>query len=375
MGLRADLAITRGAFDVRLELEAADGETLALLGPNGAGKTTIVDALAGLLEAAEGATIELDGERIDRLPPERRRVGVCFQDDLLFPHLSVLENVAFGLRARGTAKAAARSRAGELLRLFAPGVRPAAKPRELSGGERRRVSLARALATDPRLLLLDEPLAGVDVTARGQIRSLLREVTDGFNGVVVLVAHDPLDALTLADRVAIIEGGRLTQEGTPDQIRSAPRSPYAADLVGVNLFTGALESLEDGAATLRTAVGTITVAPDHVPAPGSTAFATLRPADVSLHLERPEGSARNVFEGTVDEVAIDADRARVRLDTEPPLIAEVTVGSIARLGLAPGTHAWASFKAVEVSLHLVDQTDDRARQPATESTATGTLSE
>jgi molybdate transport system ATP-binding protein len=369
------LAIARGDFEVRAVLEADDGQTLALLGPNGAGKTTVIETLAGLVEAAEGATIELDGERIDQLPPERRRVGVCFQDDLLFPHLSVLENVAFGLRARGMAKAAARSRAGELLLRFAPGVGPAVKPRELSGGERRRVSLARALATNPRLLLLDEPLAGVDVTARGEIRSLLREVADGFDGVVVLVAHDPLDALTLADRVAIMEAGRLTQEGTPDQIRSAPRSPYAADLVGVNLFTGALEPLEDGAATLRTAAGTITVAPDAAPESGAAAFATLRPADVSLHLERPEGSARNVFKGTVREVAIDADRARVRLDTQPPLIAEVTAGSITRLGLAPGTHAWASFKAVEVSLHLIDQPGGRARQPATEPTATGTLSE
>ncbi|HVD70993.1 MAG TPA: TOBE domain-containing protein, partial [Actinomycetota bacterium] len=255
------------------------------------------------------------------------------------------------------------------------GVRPGAKPRELSGWERRRVSLARALATDPRLLLLDEPLAGVDVTARGQIRSLLREVADGFDGVVVLVAHDPLDALTLADRVAIMEAGRITQEGTPDQIRSAPRSSYAADLVGVNLFTGELDPLEDGAATLLTAVGTITVAPEHVPAPGAAAFATLRPADISLHLERPECSARNVFEGTVDEVSIDADRARVRLDTQPPLIAEVTAGSVTRLGLAPGTDVWASFKAVEVSLHLLDQAEDVAGQRATESTATGTLSE
>jgi molybdate transport system ATP-binding protein len=375
VGLRADLAITRGTFDVRLVLEATDGETLALLGPNGAGKTTVVEALAGLVAPAEGATIELDGERIDHLAPERRRVGVCFQDDLLFPHLSTLENVAFGLRARGADKRDARARARDLLARFAQGVKPTAKPRELSGGERRRVSLARALATDPRLLLLDEPLAGVDVTARGQIRSLLREVTRGFDGVVVLVAHDPLDALTLADRVVIMEAGRLTQEGTPDQIRAAPRSPYAADLVGVNLFTGVLEPLEDGAATLRSAAGAITVSPNRASEHGAAAFATLRPADVSLHLERPEGSARNVFEGTVDEIAVDADRARVRLGTEPPLIAEVTAGSVSRLSLAPGTHVWASFKAVEVSLHLVDVPDDRPAHAATESTATGTLSE
>ena len=163
---------------------------------------------------------------------------MCFQDDLLFPHLSVLENVAFPLRARGTAK---QPRAPAPANCSGGSRRGATRPRSrgaLSGGERQRVSLARALATDPRLLLLDEPLAGVDVTARGQIRSLLREVADGFDGVVVLVAHDPLDALTLADRVAIMEGGRLTQEGTPDEIRRAPRSAYAADLVGVNLFTG-----------------------------------------------------------------------------------------------------------------------------------------
>jgi molybdate transport system ATP-binding protein len=334
----------------------ADGETLALLGPNGAGKSTVVDALTGTLELADGS-IEIDGDRVDHRPPEERPIGVCFQDDLLFPRLSALENVAFPLRARKTPRTEARRRAGELLTQHAPSVTPSARPSAMSGGERQRVALARAMAPAPRLLLLDEPFANVDASARPGLRALVREVARTFGGATVLIAHEPLDALTLASRVALIEAGRITQIGTPDEIRAAPASHYAADLVGVNLFVGELERLDDGAATLRTRDGAITVSPMPAVAAGTSVIASVKPIDVSLHAREPEGSARNVFAGEIVEVAIDGERARVRVATHPPLIAEVTAGSAMRMGLRVGDEAWASFKAVEVSLQITDDAE------------------
>ncbi|MGZ8602839.1 MAG: ABC transporter ATP-binding protein [Actinomycetota bacterium] len=353
MGLQADLVARRGSFEVDVALDVADGETLALLGPNGAGKSTVVDVLIGTLELAQG-TIAIDGERVDRLPPEQRPIGVCFQDDLLFPRLSALENVAFPLRARKVPKAEARRRAGELLERLAPAVEPGARPSSMSGGERQRVALARALAPEPRLLLLDEPFANVDVSTRPGLRALVREVARSFGGATVLIAHEPLDALTLADRVALLDAGRIMQTGTPEEIRAAPSSRYAADLVGVNLFVGELEPLADGAATLRTPDGAITVSPEGSVAAGTPAIASLEPIDVSLHTREPEGSARNVFRGTIGEIAVDGDRARVRIGARPPLTAEVTAGSVDRMGLRMGDEVWASFKAVEVSLQIED---------------------
>lgn len=356
MGLQADLVARRGSFEVRVALDVLDGETLALLGPNGAGKSTVVDALIGTLELAEG-TIAIDGKRVDQLPPEQRPIGVCFQDDLLFPKLSALENVAFPLRARKTPKAEARRRAEALLVRLAPWVPHDARPGSMSGGERQRVALARALAPEPRLLMLDEPFANVDVSARPGLRALVREVASTFGGATVLIAHEPLDALTLADRVALLETGRLTQTGTPDEIRGAPSSHYAADLVGVNLFVGELEPLGEGAAALRTRDGTITVSPEVPVAAGTPAIASLKPIDVSLHTREPQGSARNVFHGRIAEIADDGERARLRIDTRPRLTAEVTSGSVARLGLRTGDEVWASFKAVEVSLQIEDGDD------------------
>jgi molybdate transport system ATP-binding protein len=351
MGLHADLVARRGSFEVDVAFDVADGETLALLGPNGAGKSTVVDALIGTLELARG-TITIDGERVDPWPPERRPIGVCFQDDLLFPRLAVLENVAFPLRARKVAKTEARRRARELLARIAPTVAPGAYPSALSGGERQRVALARALASQPRLLVLDEPFANVDVSSRAGLRALIRETARTFGGATVLIAHDPLDALTLADRVALLDHGTITQAGTPDEIRAEPSSPYAADLVGVNLFVGVLEPLDDGAATLRTDDGAITVSPEVAVASGDRAIASLKPIDVSLHAGPPEGSARNVFRGPIEEIAADGDRARIRVGTHPPLIAEVTLGSVRRMGLREGGEVWVSFKAVEVSLQI-----------------------
>jgi len=351
--LSLDVVVRRGRFVVTAAFDAADGETLAILGPNGAGKTTLLGAIAGVLPLERGR-VGIDGRAVEALPPEERGVGVAFQDGLLFPTMTSLENVAFPLRARGTGRGRARDEARRLLADVAPDVDPAAAPATLSGGEARRVSLARALASRPRALLLDEPLAAVDVAARVDVRAVVRRVASAFGGVCVLVAHDPVDALTLADRIVLVEGGRVTQVGTPDELRDAPATRYAADLVGVNLFRGRLEPLDGGTARLVTPAGDVVVAAPERPhdLDLDDVVATLAPADVALHLARPEGSPRNVLDGPVSEIAVVGDRARVRIDAHPPLVAEVTTGSVARLGLRAGVHVFASFKAVEVRLRI-----------------------
>jgi|RhiMetdeSRZDD1v2_1073273.scaffolds.fasta_scaffold151118_3 molybdate transport system ATP-binding protein len=351
MALAVDLAVTRGDRSIEADFDVAADETVAILGPNGAGKTTIVEGVAGLVPETRGE-LSLDGDRIDGLAPDRRPIGIAFQDGVLFPHLSALENVAFPGRARGARPRAARAHARDVLARVAPAVNPGAKPAELSGGARQRVALARALAGDPRVLILDEPLSSVDVSARAELRTLLRRTLDAFDGPRLLVTHDPIEAMTLADRIVVLEDGRITQIGTPGEIRAAPRTRYAADLVGLNLFRGTLVPIAGGAGELRTPDGPITVAwPGDVrPAPVDDVLATLAPADVALHAERPEGSPRNVVRGVVEEVAILGDRARVRLHGAPALVAEITTGSAERMGIVAGTEVWASFKAVELRL-------------------------
>jgi molybdate transport system ATP-binding protein len=360
MTLSVDVLVARDALTIHAELHAQEGETVALLGPNGSGKSTVVACLAGLLPPDEG-TIVLDGRTLDdaragtHVPPEDRPVGVVFQDDLLFPHLSAIENAAFPLRARGVAGPEARARCRELLdRLGFPATRADARPRELSGGEAQRVAIARALIHEPRLLLLDEPTSSLDVRARSELRPLIRATLDGFEGVRVLVTHDPVEALTLADRIVVLEEGTVTQSGTPAQLRNAPHTSYVADLVGVNLFAGRLEPFEPGAGSVATSTGTVVVPwPDGLARePVDGVLAVLRPADVVLHTSMPEGSARNVVHGHIAEIAIEGERARVRLASEPPVVAEITLGSVDRLGLREGGTVWASFKAVEITLVL-----------------------
>ena len=351
MGLQAALRVARHTHVVDVELTVADGETIALVGRNGAGKTTVLEALAGLIPLESGR-IELDDRRIDTLDTEQRGIGLAFQDGMLFPRMSARENVAFAARARGRRAPEARAHADRLLARLAPTVDPTARPTQLSGGERQRVTLARTLASEPRLLLLDEPLAAVDASARPALRTVLRDVLASFSGPSIIVTHDPVEAMTLADRLVLLEDGRITQEGTPSEVRNHPATRYAADLVGVNLFEGTLEPAGTGAGTLRTADGELTVAwPDELAvAPTSGVRATLAPAEITIHAERPEGSSRNAFHGKVVEVAIIGSRARVRVDTAPPLVAEVTTGSVERMALTPGVDVWASCKAVEIRL-------------------------
>jgi molybdate transport system ATP-binding protein len=355
MTLLVDVAVRRGGFSVACAFIAADGETLALLGPNGSGKSTVVETLAGLVEPAEGrislADMVLDDvESGVHTPARERPIGVVFQDLRLFPHLSAIDNVVFPLRARGDGRAAARRAGAALLERTGAGGFAATKPPQLSGGQAQRVALARALAGGPRLLLLDEPLSALDVRSRRELRAVLRTTLRSFDGVRVLVTHDPVEAMTLADRIVILEDGAVTHSGTPEQIRAGPRTRYAAELVGLNLFSGRLERLEPGTGRLLTSDGEIVVGWPRDLSAGSDVVGLLKPSDVSLHADAPAGSARNVLPGRVELVSVEGDRARVRLATAPPLTAEITLGSLERLGVSEGVELWASFKALEVRL-------------------------
>lgn len=345
MSLDAVIGLRIGTLDVDVELSVADGEVVALLGPNGAGKSTVLRALAGLVPLERGC-ITIDGTVVDDpvadtfVPPERRPVGMVFQDYLLFPHLSALENVAFGLRARGTAKDAARVAAATWLERVGLADHAGHRPGQLSGGQAQRVALARALATEPSLLLLDEPLAALDAGTRSEVRRDLRRQLAATGGARLLVTHDPLDAYALADRVVVLDHGRVAQTGTLAEVTAHPRSRYVADLVGVNLLRG---DLADG--VLTTAAGGTVVTTHDVP--DGPAFMVIRPQAVAVHLEQPSGSPRNAWPVIVADIDRQADRVRLRLDGPVPLVAEITEGAFLGLGLRLGGAAWAAVKATE----------------------------
>ena len=373
-GLSASVALRRGTLELDAELVGGPDEVVAVVGPNGAGKSTLLAALAGLVPVDAG-WVRIDGEVLDDpatatfVPAERRRVGVVFQDALLLPHLDVAANAAFGLRSAGVP----RRRAGALARrwLDALGVGDLAgrRPGTLSGGQAQRVAIARALAPGPRLLLLDEPFAALDPTGRAALRRDLRgalragpdpaatgadpqgDHRGGHRGggdgrsapPTVLVTHDPLDALALADRLVVLEAGRVTQAGPVAEVVRRPRTRHVADLVGTNLYRGVASGTEvalEGRGALRTA-----------DADEGPVFALVPPSAVSLHASEPAGSARNRWPVVVTGVEALGERVRVHLAGSPDVVAEVTPGAVHELGLAPGTEVWATVKATEVTTY------------------------
>jgi molybdate transport system ATP-binding protein len=340
--------LTLGALALDMNLTIGEGEVVALLGPNGAGKTTLLRAIAGLVPIASGR-IQLDGQVLedasngDYVPTERRSIGVVFQDYLLFPHLSVLDNVAFGLRSRGTKSQEASHRAGEWLDRVGLSSYAKAKPDALSGGQRQRVALARALAPDPRLLLLDEPLAALDVTTRAEVRRDLKHHLASFPGLRLVVTHDPLEAAALADRLVVMESGRLVQTGTPGEVTEHPRSQYVADLVGVNLLQG---HADRGSVHLPN--GSVIAA---AAADSGEVFAVVHPRAVALHQHRPEGSPRNVWPGRVSAIELLGGRVRIRVEGDVPVVAEVTPGALLELNIEEGGQVWLSFKATDIGIY------------------------
>ncbi|GAA4613805.1 ABC transporter ATP-binding protein [Actinoallomurus liliacearum] len=335
----ARLVVRRGTFTLDLALTAAPGEVVALLGPNGAGKTTALRALAGLTPLSEGH-IRVDGEEWHDRPAERRAVGVVFQDYLLFPHLSALENVAFGPRCQGARRREARRLAAEWLERVGLADQAARRPRTLSGGQAQRVALARALAVRPRLLLLDEPLSALDAHTRLTVRAGLRRHLADFDGAAVLVTHDALDAMALADRLVVIENGGVVQEGTPAHVARHPRTDYVARLVGLNLYRG---TAHGHSVTLpgNTVVFNTAEALD------GDVFLAFPPSAVALFRTRPDGSPRNLWEATVGGFEPHADQIRIHLEGPVPAAADVTPAALAELRLAEGDRVWAAVKATE----------------------------
>ncbi|MEZ6013985.1 MAG: ABC transporter ATP-binding protein [Planctomycetota bacterium] len=358
LDLTARFALRRGALALDVALDVRAGETVALVGPNGAGKTSLLMALAGLVRPERGSirlgAITLDDDAT-HVCPEERGLGVVFQQPCLFPHLTALENVAYGPRAVGVQRREARARAGTWLERVGLHSRASAKPAALSGGEQQRVARARARACEPRMLLLDEPLSAVDASARLALRRELRAHLQAFEGPRVVVAHDAVDAFALADRVAVLEAGRIVQVGTVDEICSRPQSRYVADLVGLNCFHGTAR----GGLVEVNGGGTLVSA---TPIDGPV-LATVHPRAVALFNARPSGSPRNVWLAPVMGVEPIPGGLRVEVGGALHLVAEVTASGASALGLASDPRSgrssgaerprevWVALKASEIALH------------------------
>ncbi|HEX5332988.1 MAG TPA: ABC transporter ATP-binding protein [Cellulomonas sp.] len=362
-GLRADVVVERGGFRLDAAFAVAPGEVLAVLGPNGAGKTTLLRSLAGLGALTDGSIVvgadTWDDARAGVfVPAVDRAVGLVFQDYRLFPHLDVLDNVAFSARARGAGRAQARRDAAGWLARMDLSALARSRPGSLSGGQAQRVALARALACEPQLLLLDEPLAALDARTRLEVRGELRRHLAAFGGPSILVTHDPLEAMVLADRLLVLEAGRIVQEGAPADVARRPATDYVARLVGLNLYTGtmtdrATRRVDLDAGGVLYAAGHGQDADDEdAPAAdqaGTDMLVVLAPTAISIHTSRPDaGSPRNTWTGVVAGLELLTDRVRVAVDGTPSALVDITPAAVAELRLAAGQRVWLTAKATEV---------------------------
>ena len=352
-GLRVQARVDQR--DVAFDLTLADGEVLAVLGPNGAGKSTLLSLIAGLLRPDHGrvrlgSRVITDTDTGVFVPAHARGVAMLSQQALLFPHMSVAANVAFAPRCKGKNRSAARTIAQRWLQAVDAQDLADRRPAQLSGGQAQRVAVARALAAEPQVLLLDEPMSALDVTAAPALRRLLRHILRDDGRTALMVTHDLLDALAVADRVIIVEGGRIVESGPVRTVLTSPRSAFAARIAGVNLIAGVVT----GPGILQTPWGAAVSGTGDVPV-GAAAIALFQPGAVAVHLDPPHGSPRNLLPVTIAEMDIHGTTVRVRGADQPDgstgLAADITAAAAADLDLAPGQNVYFVVKAQETGLH------------------------
>nr|WP_255432509.1 ABC transporter ATP-binding protein [Cellulomonas sp. SLBN-39] len=367
--MRVAVRVPDRGLDVTLDV--SPGQVVAVLGENGAGKSTLLAAVAGLVPG-EGE-VRVDGVDVTRAPPRDRHVGWVAQRPLLLEHLAVLDDVAFGPRSRGASRRRSRDRAAVALDRVGAGHLAGRRGHALSGGQAQRVALARALATDPRVLLLDEPFAALDVGVAAHARTLLLGLARAEPRTTLLVTHDLLDVLVLADRVVVLADGRVVEDGPVAEVLARPRSAFAARLAGVHLVTGTVVASPDGHArggaagraaggaageehevTVDTGAGLVLVGTSTEPlAVGEPAAAVVEPRAVAVHTTHPSGSPRNVVPVRLTGVEPSGALVRVRGTAAGGVVlaADLTPRAVAALGLTPGTEAWFTVKAAELAVH------------------------
>jgi molybdate transport system ATP-binding protein len=354
-GLAVDAEVSRGGFTLAVSFAAEPGQVVGILGPNGAGKSTLLSVVAGLNPVSAGR-ITLAGDVMDDastgafVEAAGRPVGYVFQNYRLFPHLTVADNVAFSPRARGMGRQTAQSAASLWLSRLGLADLADRKPAQLSGGQAQRVALARALAGQPRLLLLDEPLSALDAGTRLDVQAELKRHLAEFAGPCLLVTHDPLEALVLADRLIVLEQGRIVQDGTPAHVARQPGTDYVARLVGLNLYSGNAS----GTTVALVKDGTFVI-PDR--GQHGDVLVAVRPSSIVVSMHRPvAGSARNTWPARVVGLTLLADRVRLDLSGQPDALVDVTPAAVAELSLATGTEVWLSVKATDLEVYTRHKT-------------------
>ena len=327
-----------------INLQVEDSEYFVILGPSGSGKTMLLELIAGMWPLDSGK-IYMDNQDITMFPPEKRGIGFVYQNYMLFPHKTVFENIAFGLKVKKVAKEEIKTRVNEMMDLLKISHLADRLPRTLSGGEQQRTALARALIIYPKILLMDEPLSALDRKTRDELMQELKEIHKKFDVTLVHVTHNFDEALMLADRIAIMRNGEISQVGTSTEIFRHPADKFVADFVGVeNIIEGTAE--KDGEKLTVVNTGNISIysteqKEGHV-------HITVRPEDIILSAKKVETSARNVFKGQIKEIVDTGALIKLTIDVGEPIIVFLTRQSFLDMELNIGKSVWMYFKATAV---------------------------